>query len=347
MLALPKILQNLTAEQLPVLRLDRYEGNEFGIRLADLHPDDRSLLREVYQVVREIYDVRLYVGNTPDYDIFQELLAVSTPQLHRVRQLGQASLEESREANLNVSQALHDVRAGALSALVGYLDMHAEESLTFTPDTIERCVGLARDHAKLMRNCIEDLDPWIRRADERVSLHSVQADLSKWGQTVFHGPSRMIRVDCHDRCQGHVSNRCLETSSIDRILFNLMNNAARFCSSPAIDLQVDSLGNRLSRWVVSNEVSAEHQEWLTAQYQDLSDLFLGGTTRDGHGLGMNNCARLVQFSFGLGDVKQVLQKRYVGASLEGSTFYAWFHWPLYHAKEGDPICDCSETEWIS
>lgn len=341
---LPKTLQSLTAQQLPVLRLDRYDGGEFGIRLADLHPQDVALLCQIYRVVREIYDVRLYMGNTPDFDIFQELFAASTSQLHRVRQLGQASLEESREANPNVSRALHDVRAGALSALVGYLDMHAEESLVFTPDTIELCVGLARDHAKLMRNCVEDVDPWIRRADERISLHSVQADISKWGQTVFHGPSRMIRVECQDLCQGHVSNRCLETSSIDRILFNLMNNAARFCSSPTIHLQVDSLDNRLSRWVVSNQVSAEHQEWLANNCPDLANLFLDGTTRDGHGIGMNNCARLVQLSFGLSDLKQVLQKQYVGACMEGNIFYAWFHWPLYHAKEGDPVCDCSATE---
>jgi hypothetical protein len=337
-MALPTPLQELHSQDLPIRRSDRYAGGDFSIQLSDLQADDVALLQTLYRCVREIYDVRLYMGTLPDFSILRELLRASERCAATARQLGKATYA-SGTINPMVQRTLHDVRAGGLSALLGYVEMMVLDDEPLTDQEVDMCVGLARDHAKMMRNGVEDLDPWIRQADERISLHSVQADFQKWQGALFPIERKAIRVECSGHCEGYVSNRCLETSSVDRILYNLINNAARFTQDERVSLQVDNLGNRLVRWVVSNSVSPDQQTWI--REHDVSRLFEGGLTRGGTGVGLSNCTRLVSLSFGLGDDREALEQRYIGGCVENDRFYAWFHWPLYAPAPGDPVCDCA------
>lgn len=341
-MALPSPLTELQASDLPVRRSDRYAGGDFSIHLADLESDDVELLHSLYRTVREIYDVRLYMGTSPDFDILRELLRSAAQCGAPARQLGKATYGRERDLNPMVKRTLHDVRAGGLSAMLGYIEMMVMDDEPLTDEEIDMCVGLARDHAKMMRNGVEDLDPWIRKADERISLHSVEADLQKWNGALFPLERKAVRVECNGACEGYVSNRCLETSSVDRILYNLINNAARFTTDDRVRLQVDNLDNRLVRWVVSNKIGADQAAWLQEQLgNDVGKLFEGGLTRGGTGVGLNNCTRLVCLSFGLSEDREAIRDGYIGGCVEQDTFYSWFHWPLYAPLPGDPVCDCA------
>jgi len=85
-----------------------------------------------------------------------------------------------------------------------------------------------RNQLKIMRNALADIDPERRRADEGRKTHSVELMLEKWQNSLFYraasGPVR-LQIECSYR--GAVSESCLEYSTLERALYNFLNNAAR------------------------------------------------------------------------------------------------------------------------
>jgi hypothetical protein len=111
-----------------------------------------------------------------------------------------------------------------------------------------------------------------------------------------------------------------------------MNNALRFSHGDTIVLTIFPVGSNL-RWVVENTVRPEAVGWLqTSVGEDLSDLFRGGITDGGNGIGLANCAEIVGASFGV-SAAEAIEKQYISAKLMDETFYTCFHWNIVQSDD--------------
>ncbi len=169
-----------------------------------------------------------------------------------------------------LSKAMHDVRGGALSALLGRLQL-----LGYSPPTegqLKPLFVLTRDHLKIMRNTLVGLDDPRRDADRKPKAHAMRLMLEKWHESVV-GPqwgerSIQMFIDC--RYEGPLTECCLESAAIDRIFYNLAANACRYAAGDRLEMTVfalpESPGGCL-RFVLSNEVSAKDAAHLSAMIQ--------------------------------------------------------------------------------
>ncbi len=265
-----------------------------------------------------------------------------------VREIGLASHAEASSEEL--SKAMHDVRGGALSALLGRLQL-----LGYSPPRegqLKPLFVLTRDHLKIMRNTLVGLDDPRRDADRKPKAHAMRLMLEKWHESVV-GPqwgerSIQMFIDC--RYEGPLTECCLESAAVDRIFYNLAANACRYAVGDRLEMAVfalpESPGGCL-RFVLSNEVSATDAAHLGSMVRsagpadpgegkprNLSSLFEAEVSSTGSGFGLTVVADFVAGAFGLRDRAEALRERYAGAILEGRTFRVWFHWPMAH--EGLP-----------
>ena len=265
-----------------------------------------------------------------------------------VRELGLATHEQNPGETL--AEAMHDVRGGALSSLLGRLQIFGY--LRTMPEGLNILFVQTRDHLKIMRNAVIGLDDPRRAADRKPKAHAMGLMLDKWQESVV-GPNwqqRPIRLEIDCRYDGPLTECCLESAAIDRIFYNLTNNAARFADGDRMEMAVFPLpapsGDCL-RFVLSNRVSDADAAPLRALVQaggadsvhagagqSLVALFEPGVSATGSGFGLKVVADFVAGAFGLKDHAEALHERYVGAVLEGNTFRVWFHWPAAH--EGLP-----------
>ncbi len=330
---------SLAPTTLLVKRQERYDGGGFDISLRDLAPEDVSLVIRIYQTVKGIYDLWLYMRDQPNYRLLrQQLERLAQPEFISAAQAIGAATYAYRQPGPALRKAMHDIRSGGLTSLAGYAAL-----MKYMPDNeeiVRQGVFLARDHAKMMRNVIPDLDVSTREADESSKLHAIEEFVDKWQGFTFNLAQKQIVVQARSAYDGFITSRCLETSAVDRVLYNYINNAARFAATDRVCLTVLEVSPGLTRWVVENEVTANQQEWLQQTLgPDLMPLFQGGYTRGGHGIGLSSCTDIVAASFGV-EPGMALAQKYLGAALHDRIYYAWFHWPAYVMQEGDEVCTC-------
>lgn len=323
-------------------RLDRFTGGGFDITLNQLAPDDVAVVRRVYTAVKRVYDLWLYMGSNINYNLLREELQLFGSQsfLNEAQQIGVYTQDRPPE----VAKAIHDIRGGGLTSLTGYAQLIPRLQGMNDERYIRQAVFLARDHAKMMRNVLPELDPIFREADEGVKLHHIDEFVAKWRGFVFQLADRKVQVVAASDFEGFITNRCLETSAVDRILYNYINNAARFAAGGKVQLTVLPLNDgSVTRWVVENELHQDQYAWLKETLDlNLAPLFAGGYTRGGSGIGLSNCSDFVAASFGV-DSDTAVSKKYLGATVNELTYYAWFHWPAYVPESDDePVCDCGQ-----
>lgn len=305
----------------------RYRGDGLDLRLEELEPADRTRAREIYDVVQGVY--RRWLGSRPDVDwedLWTRLRALAEDGFAaRVAALGAASSE--REGAGRRSRVLHDVRGGALTAAALQVEMASGR-----PDreTLGSLVHLCRDHAKIMRNALVDLDPEARAADEAEKAHLIRDIVGKWSGSVHRVDGRAARVGVHSEYRGGISSCCLEISAVDRVLYNLLNNAARFTADGTVALAILPHPSDSVRFGVANPVDREQQEWIRRHAGSAQGLFEVGRTRGGQGLGLANCASFVARAYGVATSGDAVRGGLVGAEVEDGRFVAWFHWPRLH-----------------
>lgn len=335
----------LAPQDLPIRREKRYDGGGFHIQLTELAPADVTAIRQMYQMVKSIYDIWLYMSDNVNYDLIRQEIArfESTEFLDLVQSIGRATYQQRGDQLIPlIRKAIHDIRGGGLTALIGYAQL-----LPMLPNTTQymrQAVYLARDHAKMMRNVLPDLDVTIRAADEGLKLHNIQEFVHKWDGFTFEMPAKSVTIQAETTYDGYITNRCLETSAVDRILYNFINNAARFSAGDTVELGVLQTANHLIRWVVKNQITDDQIAWLHENVgKELHPLFQGGYTRGGNGLGLSNCTDFVAASFGIHDSDDAIMQGYIGAKIIENNYYAWFHWPVYVPESADePECECGE-----
>ncbi len=335
-----EIYLNLASTNLKINRQERYDGGGFSVSLNALAPEDVSLVLRLYQSLKGIYDLWLYMGESPNYQLLRTHLKqfCTTEFLMGARAIGVATYTLDNPPP-ELRKACHDLRGGALSSLAGYAKLIPR--LPEDDNLVRKAVFLARDHAKMMRNILPDLDTAIRAADESLKLHSIREFVDKWHELTVEMGSKRVQVLAQSDFECYITNRCLESSAVDRILYNYINNAIRFSAGEQVRLKVIPINNLLARWVVENELTDTQNAWLQETLGDeLHGLFQGGYTRGGQGIGLSSCTDLVAASFGVSS-DEAIKEQYLGATVRNNIYYAWFHWPIYvQQDEKESECHC-------
>ena len=348
----PTPIQSLLALaplHLPNLRQVRYVGDDACIALEKLAGHDQALLTGLYRTLGELLSA-LTDTATDDTGKWQEIgrwlkrhdLEVL---IDGMREMGAAS--HAKDSSEILAKSMHDLRGGALSALLGRLQL--VDRLPRTESELQTIFVLIRDHLKIMRNVLTGLDDPRRDADRTPKSHDARLILAKWHESIV-GPKWRERpiqmmIDC--QYEGALTECCLESAAIDRIFYNLANNACRHASSDCLDMAifpVPAPPGECLRFVLSNEVGEADAKYLrglqpegvdsvdNGTLQSLFTLFEPSVSSTGSGFGLTVVADFVASAFGLKGRKEALRDRYVGAVLEGRTFCVWFHWPMANSN---------------
>ncbi|HYF62266.1 MAG TPA: ATP-binding protein [Herpetosiphonaceae bacterium] len=323
-------LHALAPDSLHSYRASRYFGDDNSVVLADFAPASQQSLRQLYAALLELLALTSQHKDRPlPLDVLKTTLE-AVGWSATLKQLQELEGNPDRAPAPHLDEVIHDVRGGSCMALALNLQLlqlgigEAEDSL--------RAFFMTRDHLKIMRNAIRDIDAARYQADWEQKLHNVRLIVEKWSDSVYqiHNSAATILVDC--RFDGNISERCLEFSALDRVLYNLVNNAVRHTADDQVHIVIFPLGGehpRDVRFVIYNAISSEHGRLLAERFGDRIDqLFAGGFTTGGTGLGMSICAQFIVNAYGLQDTEQALAERYLGATLIDDWFVSWFHWPV-------------------
>ena len=329
----------------------RYLGDELCLRLDELAPRDQELLRDLYTKLSALLAV-IVDKNTDDPRKWEDLGRwVEKYDLDKfideVRAIGLATYEQQPPSEI-VAKTMHDLRGGALSPLLGRLQLL--DVLPRTSKHLNTLFVQTRDHLKIMRNALIGLDEPRRNADRHPKAHAMQLMLDKWQEAVvgLHWREHPVQLEIDCRYEGALTECCLESAAIDRIFYNLTTNAARYSADGRLEMTIfpvpvpPASGENL-RFVLSNVVGEKEAAQLRAlassDQADSTDraagrslftLFEPAVSSTGSGFGLTVVADFVTAAFGLRDRAEALRERYVGAVLDERTFRLWFHWPVAH-----------------
>jgi signal transduction histidine kinase len=318
--------------RLPSLRQDRYQGDDQRVSLGSFSGEDQLLLKQIYgallalcQVLKPHHD--RHSDCRDDLSVFLKTTEYQC-LIERASLLGH-SLDTGKLSE-EFNRVIHDLRGGAFQALSFHLQLFA-----LAPDetkSIRNAYFLVRDHLKIIRHCVPDIDPERFKLDKLMRPHDTQLLVEKWSDADFHAANRPVHINLTCLYEGTICESCLELASLDRIIYNLMNNAARFTADDTVQFGIAGVPEdapELVRFVVANPVDAEHRRLLTDQFGDQpGELFRGGFTTGGHGVGTRICADFCSHAFGISDFDEALHAGYFGARWVDDVLAVWFHWPI-------------------
>ncbi len=341
-------LLGLAPLRLPNHRRIRYDADDLCVRMDQLAARDQTLVHGLYERLTKL----LYLiadkttSDAQKWDGVQSWVDEHNLDdvIEEARELGLAT--HAQDPGEELAKAMHDVRGGALSPLLGRLQLLGY--LRTVPEALNILFVQARDHLKIMRNAIVGLDEARRDADRRPKAHTMQLMIDKWQESVvgpqWHERPVRLHIDCH--YEGALTECCLESAAIDRIFYNLSANAGRYAVGKRLDMAIfpvpEPPGECL-RFVLSNEISGDDTARLRAMVRtggtggngteavlNLLPLFDPEVSTTGSGFGLTVVADFVARAFGLKDRAEALREGYTGALLDGQTFRVWFHWPMAH-----------------
>ncbi len=322
------VLQTLAPTHLASHRSSRFMGDTLSVALHDFVAADRQILQHVYHTLSQLLDVLAAAKDAP---VARPTIEVALQQIEwqdtvrYMQQFGKATVADHSSPHMEA--VIHDLRGGSFLALSVTLQLLALGQVQ--PNRLLQAFFLARDHLKMMRNAVPDLDRPQYERDREHKAHSVQLLIEKWSQATYQLDSHRATVVLDSRFAGNVSERCIEFAALDRVLYNLLNNAVRHAADQQVYLIIFQLDEHNVRFVVYNRMTAEQNAMLRAQFGDnLSALFEGGFTTGGTGLGMRICAEFVADAFGVHGLKRCVAEGYIGARNVHDFFVAWFHWPV-------------------
>jgi hypothetical protein len=309
----------------------RWAGEGLEIPEGTLPPDDLERLAVLYEALEGLYRRwhALEADPTPAdrTEVAEGIRAFDREPLASLHeQLGRERGEGRADRSPQLRRALHDLRGGAFFALRLYANLL--EGRTPEPDEAEAAALLARDQAKVVRSLVPSIDPAGHARDRSERAHGMLELVDKWNGFVFPRVEPPVRVEVEAPWRGDLASRCLEAAALDRVLYNLLNNAARFTADGRVRLRVERVG-RSARLAVANRMREEERRWLAEGFgDDPSTLFLGGRTRGGSGVGMVSGASIVARAWGQVDAADAVTLGAVGARVDGDAFVAWVHWPV-------------------
>lgn len=334
-------LQNLAPQRLTSYRNLRYSGGDMSVPLERFAPPDQELVQRLYGVLADLLALlQQHSDNLEASRLALQQFAQGvgwTRLLHHVQRLGGAT---ERQPGDILSKVIHDIKGGSLMAISIYLQLFEMGMDTALQGGLNQLVFLTRDHLKMMRNAVQGIDPPAQERDSQALKHDVDLLVEKWHRAAYHLGQRSqgagvagvadVIVDC--QFAGAISERCREFSALDRVVYNLINNAARHTADGRVYFSIFAVpaeAPRDLRFVIYNQIDDEHYRKLREHYNgNLGDLFRGGFTTGGSGLGMRICTDFVTNAYGLYNIDQALAEGYFGARCLERYFVNWFHWPI-------------------
>lgn len=320
-------LMALAPERRERCRSTRYRGDEVAVPLAVFDPGDRESIVDLYALLKALGAV---VATEAARLGPQPLLAfVAEHRLDemvaRVRTLGRKSHDLLRAG------IIHDIRGGAFNALV--LQISRVGPRSFRRAWVTSIAFLARDHLKMMRGLVADLDPAARARDLEMIPHRLTTLVEALREFPAQVGGRQldvdvdVDVDVDGPLDPTIAESCVECGAIDRIAYNLINNAVRHAEPPSVSVSFLRAGDDL-RVVVQNRVSSADRVALEATLSADPAALFGSFSTTGSGHGLQIVTYLVGSAYGVPDTGELLRDGYVGAQLRGDLFSTWFHWPL-------------------
>ncbi len=314
-------------------RRNRYQGDNLCVRMDEFAEVDQCLIKWSYHFLEEIFVPLKHYHARDDQPALDQIQSIVdaleiNEVLGTVRHLGVASLQSNPGELLG--KTLHDLRGGAMSSLIGLLQL--AQMVPLNRLKAHQLFFLTRDHLKIMRNALLGLDDAKRQADLLPSMHSIDLIIEKWQHAVLGDSERQARLQVESDYFGNIAECCVEFGALDRVLYNLINNACRHTASGEVKLAIhgqpagDAQPENLC-FCVSNPVGEEEEVGLSAR-GDLRTLFEPGVSSTGSGLGLTVAADFVTNAYGLRNNGAALDGSYLGARLHHGAFHAWFHWPI-------------------
>jgi signal transduction histidine kinase len=320
----------LAPVDLPSYRQIRYDGDGMALDIDALTSEDRRIIELLYQRLGDLLAILRGHRDNPEETHRQLGVYGSSVDwgglIQQVRDLGGSSQSDDPTR----AKVFHDLRGGGFMALSVYLQL-IRLGLVQSEDT-HRMFNLTRDQLKIMRNSVRGIDAEGFERDRDHRLHHIDLLLEKWGGGEGHrlqSGSAEVLVDC--QFHGAVSERCLEFSALDRVLYNLVNNATAHSADGRVYINILPLGANPEnlRFVIFNRADDQQRDRILARFPvGPGQLFRGGFTTGGSGLGMRICADFVCNAYGLPSVDAALAEGHLGAKFLDGQFVAWFHWPI-------------------
>ena len=305
-LELEGLVAELAPRDLRSHRSTRFAGEDLGVSVRQLHPMDLASVFRLYQILKGTYEIWMYM----EQRLVREVL------LGRLLRL----FEDGFQAQLHllgaatdspdplVRAALEDAKGGALAVLFDFLKDRDLERLDASE--LHVVLTLARDHAKMMRNALIDLDEAVREGDENPKAHSLRPILRK---LTAYRPGMQFQAGTN--YEGSVSCRCLETSALDRVTYNFLSRALT-SDSPGGGLWVSQINDQLCRWAFECTVG----RFRMPEANELP-------------------VRAVAMAVGV-TPEEALSYAYLGSVRRAGRLWAWFHWPVYAPPQDVPHCHC-------
>ena len=314
-------------------RKSRYRGDDFCMAMSEFTQSDQARIMGMYHFLQGMFGVLKDYHSSGTASSLARARAYIVQQdvfqlLDCVRPLGVESMD-SRSSPM-MAKTLHDLRGGAMSALIGELQLAALRA----PDErkVRQLFFRARDHLKIMRNALLGLDDAKREADLIPTMHGVDLIAEKWRHALLNVNDRTAHMDVACNFHGNIAECCVEFGALDRVLYNLLNNACRHTVSGEVKLAIESASQGADqpenlRFCVSNPVDMVDEQRL-ARHKDLRELFKAGVSSTGSGFGLAVALDFVTNAYGLKAGTQALDEGYLGAQLVDREFLIWFHWPI-------------------
>ncbi len=317
-------------------RTDRFGGEALTIALSALATEDQAIARGLYAWLSGIEDVAGALDEQPgvrserlrSYLDAHPVMA----QIRSMQSFGHATAQ--RGSDPLCAKVIHDVRGGPLTGLLMMLQMAAAGRVA--PEDLLRLHFRVRDHRKIMRGALLELDSPRRARDRSINHHNVQLLVEKWSGArvpVAGGAgARVVSVRLDRHFDGSVCESCVEFTALDRVLYNLINNAISHACGGSVQVVLSTVPHDQPTSLlvaVANRVAPFASAALQRRFgDDLTGLFVGGYSTTGSGLGLRICADMVANAYGLDEPEDGLDEGYLGAMLVNDVFGAWFHWPL-------------------
>ena len=198
------MLKELAPADLPVPSQKRYQTVHDIFQEAELATDESERLKRLYSQLLSFCDAKSFpqLWNEISFDALRK----------DVSRLGQSFEEPS----LSQAKAFHDLRGGTIFHLSAMQPSEIENFMT-----LANIRTLAYDLAKFMRGLFPFLDPEKSREEESsIQVHTMESYLEPWRERVLVQGGHSARIRVTNEFQGSITCRCVETSALDRTLFN-------------------------------------------------------------------------------------------------------------------------------
>mgnify|MGYP006286349819 CR=1 FL=1 len=165
----------------PRVRTERYIGDDNGVYLSDMYEEDAAIVRRTYAFLKDTLSA-LETGISDADPLWV------TDSLRRMRFLGQIKRFTSRlntdgyddRRRALLRQVFHDLRGGALTVAYSRVQLAEMKGSETEMSDVYGAFFAVRDHLKIMRNCVVDLDPERRQRDRKRRTHSAALMREKW-----------------------------------------------------------------------------------------------------------------------------------------------------------------------